>query len=158
MLRDTGCSGNVVVCCWLTIPWGRYHWIARITVYTPYLSGEVNVQCLPDVIYDLIIANVAGARSANDPDPNWQEACAVTTRSQAKKEGRKEGRNRFKLQVVQIVQLWIETSSWDCSAKIKPRRSIRTEEILKSKENTTMVRTAFRESLKKDIDDMITWE
>ena len=57
--------------------------IARITVDTPCLSGEVEVQCFPDVIYDLIIGNMAGARSADDPDPSWQEACAVTTRSQA---------------------------------------------------------------------------
>ena len=62
--------------------------IARITVDTPYLSGEVEVQYLPDAIYDLIIGNVAGVRSADDPDPGWQEACAVTTRSQAKKEGK----------------------------------------------------------------------
>ena len=62
--------------------------IARITINTPYLSGEVDVQCLPDVIYDLIIGNVPGARQADDPDPDWQEACAVTTRSQARKDGK----------------------------------------------------------------------
>ena len=44
---------------------------ARITVDNPYLSGEVDVQYLPDVIYDLVISNVAGARSADDPDPGW---------------------------------------------------------------------------------------
>ena len=43
--------------------------IARITVYTPYLSGEVDAQYLPDAIYDLIIGNVPGARSADEPDP-----------------------------------------------------------------------------------------
>ena len=59
--------------------------IARITVNTPYLSGEVEAQCLPDAIYDLIIGNVPGARPADEPDSTWQEACAVTTRSQAKK-------------------------------------------------------------------------
>ena len=62
--------------------------IARITVDTPYLSGEVDILCILDMIYDLIIGYVAGARSANDPDLSWQEACTVTTRSQAKKEGR----------------------------------------------------------------------
>lgn len=61
--------------------------IAWITVDTPYLSGEVDVQCLPDAIYDLIIGNVPGAQPADDPDPNWQEACVVTTRSQARKDG-----------------------------------------------------------------------
>ena len=42
---------------------------ARITVDTPYLSGEFDAQCLPDAIYD----------------PTWQEACAVTTRAQFEK-------------------------------------------------------------------------
>ena len=50
-------------------------------------SGKVEVQCLPDAICDLIIGNFQGARPANNPDPSWQEACAVTTRNQTKKEG-----------------------------------------------------------------------
>ena len=102
VLRDTGCSGIVVKkelvseeqytgdfnCMLLIDNTVRKVPIARITVDTPYLSGEVDVQCLPDAIYDLIIGNVPGARSADDPDPNWSEACAVTTRSQARKEGK----------------------------------------------------------------------
>ena len=65
--------------------------IAKIDVDTPYLKGQVEAQCLPDAVYDLIVGNVQGARAADDPDPSWrdpvQEACAVTTRSQAKKAG-----------------------------------------------------------------------
>jgi hypothetical protein len=49
------------------------------------LKGEVEAQCLPDALYDLIIGNVEGARAPDDPDPEWHEACAVTTRSQAKR-------------------------------------------------------------------------
>ena len=29
--------------------------VAKITVDTPYLTGEVEAQCLPDAIYDLIM-------------------------------------------------------------------------------------------------------
>ena len=58
--------------------------IARIYVDTPYLKGHVEAQCLSDPNY-LIIGNVRDARDAQNPDPSWQEACAVTTRSQAKK-------------------------------------------------------------------------
>ena len=51
----------------------------------------MEAQCLPDAVYDLIIGNAPGARAADDPDPSWQdyvqEACAVTTRSQAKNAG-----------------------------------------------------------------------
>ena len=58
---------------------------ARIYVDTPYLKGHVEAQCRSDPMYDLIIGNVPDARDAQNPDPSWQEACAVTTRSQAKK-------------------------------------------------------------------------
>jgi len=65
--------------------------IAKIDVDTPYLKGQVEAQCLPNAVYDLIIGNVPGARAAENPDPNWQghvqEACAVTRRSQARKAG-----------------------------------------------------------------------
>ena len=98
-LRDTGCSGvvvrrSLVVDEQLT---GRVGYmllidntlrevpLAEITVDTPYLRGQVEAQCLPETIYDLIIGNVHGARAPDDPDPTWQEASAVTTRAQAKK-------------------------------------------------------------------------
>ena len=102
VLRDTGCSGivvnrdivsedhftgdfNVML---LIDNTTRKVPIAKIDIDTPYLSGQVEAQCLPDTIYDLIVGNVPGARAADDPDPSWQghaqEACAVTTRSQAR--------------------------------------------------------------------------
>ena len=101
VLRDTGCSGIVVKknlvsedqftgdfnVMLLIDNTARKVPIARITVDTPYLKGQVEAQCLPDAIYDLIIGNVPGARPADEPDPTWQEVCAVTTRSQAKKDG-----------------------------------------------------------------------
>ena len=101
VLRDTGCSGIVVKknlvsedqltgdfnVMLLIDNTARKVPIARITVDTPYLKGQVEAQCLPDAIYDLIIGNVPGARPADEPDPTWQEAYAVTTRSQAKKDG-----------------------------------------------------------------------
>ena len=101
VLRDTGCSGIVVKknlvsedqftgdfnVMLLIDNTARKVPIARITVGRPYLKGQVEEQCLPDAIYDLIIGNVPGARPADEPDPTWQEACAVTTRSQAKKDG-----------------------------------------------------------------------
>ena len=101
VLRDTGCSGIVVKknlvsedqftgdfnVMLLIDNTARKVPIARITVDTPYLKGQVGAQCLPDSIYDLIIGNVPGARPADEPDPTWQEARAVITRSQAKKDG-----------------------------------------------------------------------
>ena len=105
VLRDTGCSGIVVKrdlvsedqftgefnVMLLIDNTARKVPIAKIDVDTPYLKGQVEAQCLPDAVYDLIIGNVPGARAADDPDPSWQvpvqEACAVTTRSQAMKAG-----------------------------------------------------------------------
>ena len=102
VLRDTGCSGIVVKKNLVTEDQytGYFSFmlligntvkkvpIARITVDSPYLSGEVEARCLPDAIYDLIIGKVSGVRPADDPDPTWQEVCAVTTRARAKKEGK----------------------------------------------------------------------
>ena len=99
VLRDTGCSGVVVKkdlvdedqftedfkVMLLIDNTARKVPIARI--YDPYLKGHVEAQCLSDPIYDLIIGNVHDARDAQNADPCWQEACAVTTRSQAKKKG-----------------------------------------------------------------------
>ncbi len=101
VLRDTGCSGIVVKkelvlkeqytgdfnCMLLIDNTVRKVPIAKITVDTPYLSGEVEAQCLPNAIYDLIVGTAPGARAAVDPDPSWQKACALTTRGQAKKAG-----------------------------------------------------------------------
>lgn len=44
------------------------------------------MQCLPDTIYNLIIGNVPDTRPADDPNPSWQEVCAITSRSQARKD------------------------------------------------------------------------
>ena len=99
-LRDTGCSGVVVrkkfvnddqytgkFCYILLIDnTVRQVPIVKIQVDTPYLKGEVEAQCLLDTLYDLIIRNVEGARPPDDPDPDWHEACAVTTRAQAKRD------------------------------------------------------------------------
>ena len=98
-LRDTGCSGVVVretfvkkdqytgKYCYMLLIGNtvRQVPIAKIQVDTPYFKGEVEAQCLPDAIYDLIIGNVEGAKAPDNPDPDWQEACAATTRAQAKR-------------------------------------------------------------------------
>ena len=101
VLRDTGCSGVVVKkdlvgedeftgdfnVMLLIDNKARKVPIARNYVETPYLKGHVEAQCLSDPIYDLIIGNIRDARDTQNPDPSWQEVCAVTTRSQAKKKG-----------------------------------------------------------------------
>ena len=99
ILRDTGCSGIVVKkdlvaedqftgdfnVMLLIENTTRKVPIAIIYVDTPYLKGHVEAQCLSDPIYDQIIGNVRETKDPQNPDPRWQEACAVTTRSQAKK-------------------------------------------------------------------------
>ena len=61
--------------------------IVKIHVGTPYLKGEVEAQCLPNAIYDLVIGNVKGARAPDDPVPTWHEGCDVTRRAQSKRSG-----------------------------------------------------------------------
>ena len=74
VLRDTGCNGIIAKkelvskeqytgdfnCMLLIDNTVRKVPIDRITVDTPYLHGEHDVQCLPDSIYDLMIGNVPG--------------------------------------------------------------------------------------------------
>ena len=103
VLRDTGCSGTVVKkdlvsgdhftgdfnVMLLINNTARKVPIAKIDVDTPYLKGLVEVQCLPNAVYDLTVGNVPGATAAENPDPSWQdhvqEAYAIMRRSQAKK-------------------------------------------------------------------------
>ena len=91
VLRDSGCSGIVVNknllsedqftgdfnIMLLTDNTLRKVPIARITVDTPNLKGQVEAQCLSDASYNLINSNVPGARPAEEPDPTWQDACAI---------------------------------------------------------------------------------
>ncbi|KAK3788520.1 hypothetical protein RRG08_030221 [Elysia crispata] len=101
VLRDTGCEGVVVrrglvdddqltgKCCLIvridnTVLLAEK---ARIQVKTPYLSGEVEALCIPEVICDLVVGNVPGARNPDDPDMTAMVG-AVTTRAQARQEVR----------------------------------------------------------------------
>ena len=101
-LRDTGCSGVVVKKKFVQNDQltGKTKYIvridnsllrvpvAKITVTTPYLEGEVEALVLEDALYDLIIGNVPGARDPDDPNEDWsglEKAGATETRAQAKR-------------------------------------------------------------------------
>ncbi|XP_075546865.1 uncharacterized protein LOC142580024 [Dermacentor variabilis] len=45
---------------------------ARILVSTPYYTGKVVAKCVEQPIYDLIVGNITGARSVEDPDAEWR--------------------------------------------------------------------------------------
>ena len=76
VLRDTGCSEVIInrdlvteedltgrFCCMLLIyNTIRKVPIARVFIDTPYYIGEVDIQCLSDVIYDVIMGNISNAR------------------------------------------------------------------------------------------------
>ncbi|GFO24247.1 hypothetical protein PoB_005075200 [Plakobranchus ocellatus] len=99
VMRDTGLEGVVVrkqlvdasqltgECC-LLLRIDNTALLAEkavISLRTPFLSGEVKALCIPDAISDLIIGNVEGARSPEDPDM-FMVVGAATTRAQAKRE------------------------------------------------------------------------
>ncbi|GFS26067.1 hypothetical protein ElyMa_001705400 [Elysia marginata] len=88
MMRDTGCEGVVVrrqlvdpgqltgECC-LLLRIDNTALLAEKAVInsrTPFLSGEVKALCIPDDIYDIIVGNVDGARSPEDPDQGASKA------------------------------------------------------------------------------------
>ncbi|XP_037521061.1 uncharacterized protein LOC119397715 [Rhipicephalus sanguineus] len=60
---------------------------AWVDVDTPYYTGRLKAKCLDNPIYDLILGNVEGVRTADDPDVHWrlpkaQEAVSKTAGSQ----------------------------------------------------------------------------
>ena len=119
VLRDTGCSTVVVrrslvpdscltgetVICGLIDGTLRRNPVARISVDTPFLKGEVKATCMSSPMYDLIVGNIPQAEDLNwsckvtrdsevrrsdvitdNPDVATQEVQAVTTRAQARQE------------------------------------------------------------------------
>ncbi|GFO41266.1 Zinc finger protein [Plakobranchus ocellatus] len=82
VMCDTGCEGVVVrkqlvdashltgECC-LLLRIDNTALLAEkavISLRTPFLCGEVKALCIPDAICDVIVGNVEGARSPEDPD------------------------------------------------------------------------------------------
>ncbi|XP_071795587.1 uncharacterized protein [Asterias amurensis] len=102
VLRDSGCSGVVIrhdlvsddqltgeiKTCVLIDGTARQVPVALVTVSTPFFTGETEALCMTKPVYDLIIGNVTGARSPDDPDESWTRTtapvCAVQTRAQTK--------------------------------------------------------------------------
>ncbi|GFO46515.1 Zinc finger protein [Plakobranchus ocellatus] len=95
VMRDTGCEGVVVrkqlvdasqltgQCC-LLLRIDNTALLAEravISLRTPFLSGEVKALCIPDAICDVIVGNVEGARSPEDPGMS-----VMMTRARAKHE------------------------------------------------------------------------
>ncbi|GFR76631.1 zinc finger protein [Elysia marginata] len=56
-----------------------------IHVRTPFLGGKVKALCILDAICDVIVGNVDGARSPEDPDMSVMVS-AATNRAQAKRD------------------------------------------------------------------------
>ena len=108
VLRDSGCSTAVVrtelvrpdqmtgserVCILIdgtekTFP------VARVCVDSPFFVGELQVLCMENPVYDVILGNVPGVREPSDPNLNWKsdQGLAVETRSQ-RKEAKKPPRD-----------------------------------------------------------------
>ena len=101
VLRDTGCSG---VCirkdlvppsaflvqdqqCKLIDGTIRTFPLASVFIDTPFYKGRVEAMVMDNLLYDIVVGQITGAREPNDPDPNWNcaQSQAVTTRAQARR-------------------------------------------------------------------------
>ena len=76
---------------------------ARIQVKTPYLSGEVEELCIPEVICDVVVGNFPGARNPDDPDMTAMVG-AVT---QGPKQDRRSGISHLQYRIHRSTQEWI---------------------------------------------------
>ena len=109
VLRDSGCSTAVVRedlvkpeqrtmeerTCILIDGSTKKFKVARVSVDTPYFTGELDAMCMSNPVYDLVIGNVDGVRDPNDPDVHWKPpepglatGLAVETRQQRKDAGK----------------------------------------------------------------------
>ena len=59
--------------------------IAKIKGNTPCYTGVTQAICLRDLLFDLVIENIPGARNPNDPVPDVETCAAAVTRAQARK-------------------------------------------------------------------------
>ena len=99
VLRDSGCSTAVIRTelvqpqqmtdewrnCILIDGTTRRFQMARVSVDTPYFVGELDVLCMANPVYPLILGNIQGIRNPGDPDCQWKPVElleAVETRQQ----------------------------------------------------------------------------
>ena len=85
VLRDSGCNSAIVkksvvdeeqltgnsVICTLADGTKRKFPVAEIRVDTPYYTGKVEALCMPEPVYDLVLGNLEGVRSPENPDVDW---------------------------------------------------------------------------------------
>ena len=100
VLRDSGCSTTVMrtrlvspeqmtrqtKTCVLIDGTEKDFPVAHVVVDSSFYIGELDVLCMDNPVYDVILGNVSGVREPNDPDLDWKVAdsgLAVETRSQA---------------------------------------------------------------------------
>ena len=86
VLRDSGCNSVLIkdklvkakeytekkVTCILADGTTRVCPVARINMITPFYVGQVEALNMDNPVYDLIIGNITGARSADNPNLDWK--------------------------------------------------------------------------------------
>ena len=104
VLRDSGCNGSIIRSDLVTEDQltGEFKWaamadcrlkrvpVAKIRVDTPFFRGEVKATCFETPLYDFMLGNVEGARSADNPDPEWRPNVTTSTRIVEEKKNEEE--------------------------------------------------------------------
>ena len=49
--------------------------VAKVSVDSPYFSGEVRALCMPNALCDLVIGNIPGAKDPSEPNHKWEPIC-----------------------------------------------------------------------------------
>ena len=147
VLRDTDCNGVVVkrslVCDdELTGEIGKLTSldrsvieapVAHITIHTPFYEGRVEALCLDNPINDLVLGNIDGVRSPDDPKPlNFEkQSAALTTRARAVS----------KAAPIQLLKV-AEASKWPAVNREQFQKAQEEDESLKK------LRSAFAEKVR----------
>ena len=85
VLRDSGCNFVIVkknlvkeeqltgkfAFCTLADGTKRKFPVGNLNVDTPYYTGKIEALCMPEPVCDLVLGNIYGVRSPENPDVNW---------------------------------------------------------------------------------------
>ena len=85
VLRDSGCNFVIVkenlveeeqltgkvAFCTLADGTKRKFPVGKLNVDTPYYTGKIEALCMPEPVCDLVLGNIDGVRSPENPDVNW---------------------------------------------------------------------------------------
>ncbi|XP_042145250.1 uncharacterized protein LOC121835301 [Ixodes scapularis] len=110
---------------------------ARLSMRTPFFSGEVTALCMESPLYDIILGNIPGALAAGESNPDWDVEAADTGITTEGEEGK---------EVEPTMSAAVETRLQKKSSQTAGSKPLKVPEI----QNETVTPEALRAEQRKD--------